>query len=184
MESVALALAIVLVPAVIATHLAQAQTFSVLHAFTGGADGILPRAGLVRDAAGNLYGTTEGGGASGNGTVFELDTTGKGTVLHSFTGGVDGSAPFAGLVRDRNGNLYGTTEFGGASSEGTVFKLDTTGKETVLHSFTGGADGAFPQAGLIRDDAGNLYGTAQFGGDLTCSSPFLGGCGTVFKLTP
>jgi uncharacterized repeat protein (TIGR03803 family) len=79
-------------------------------------------------------------------------------VLHSFTGGADGREPFGGLVRDPAGNLYGTTAGGGAFGNGTVFKLDTTGKEIVLHSFTSGADGSSPDAGLIRDSAGNLYG--------------------------
>src|SRR2546421_545381 len=127
---------------------AQAQTFTVLYSFTGSTDGALPIAGLVRDKAGNLYGTTNGGGTSGAGTVFKLDTTGTETVLHSFTGSTDGSFPVAGLVRDKAGNLYGTTELGGTSGAGTVFKLDTTGTETVLHSFTG-PDGAVPFAGLV-----------------------------------
>jgi uncharacterized repeat protein (TIGR03803 family) len=151
---------------------------TVLHSFTGkGGDGAYPVAGLVRDAAGNLYGTTIGGGASCNcGTVFKLDTTGKETVLHHFTGS-NGADPYAGLVRDSVGNLYGTTFYGGASGYGVVFKLDPTGKETVLHSFTGGTtDGTEPRAGLVRDAAGNLYGTTQDGG--------ASNRGTVFKLTP
>jgi uncharacterized repeat protein (TIGR03803 family) len=120
----------------------------------------------------------------GNGTAFKLDTTGKETVLHSFTGGADGGQPFAGLVRDAAGNLYGTTAGGGAFRNGTVFKLDTTGKETVLHSFTGGAGGSTPYRGLVRDAAGNLYGTTAFGGDSSCFDPYGNGCGTVFKLAP
>lgn len=137
---------------------------TVLHSFTGGADGREPFGGLVRDPAGNLYGTTAGGGAFGNGTVFKLDTTGKEIVLHSFTSGADGSSPDAGLIRDSAGNLYGATTSGGAFGNGTVFKLNTTGEETVLHSFTGGADGGQPFAGLVRDAAGNLYGTTAGGG--------------------
>ncbi len=162
---------------------------TVLHRFTGGADGSFPPAGLVRDTAGNLYDTTEGGGTHGDGTVFKLDTTGKETVLHSFTGGVDGRDPKAGLVRDNAGNLYGTTfsagdlACGGGFGCGVVFKLDTTGKETVLHSFTGGANGTNPAAGLVRDAAGNLYGTTYAGGDLACTPVGGGsGCGVVFKL--
>jgi uncharacterized repeat protein (TIGR03803 family) len=135
----------------------------VLHSFTNGADGGQPFGNVIRDAEGNLYGTTPAGGAFKNGTVFKLDTTGKETVRHSFTGGADGGQPFAGLIRDAAGNLYGTTAGGGAFGNGTVFKLDTTGKETVLHSFTGGAGGSSPIAGLIRDSAGNLYARQRNG---------------------
>src|SRR5271157_4984795 len=111
----ALALAIMLVAAFLATGSAQAQTYtySVLYTFTGSPDGAFPVAGLVRDAQGNLYGTTQGGGARGAGTVFKVDTTGKETVLYSFTGGADGAYPGAGLLRDAQGNLYGTTVYGG-----------------------------------------------------------------------
>jgi uncharacterized repeat protein (TIGR03803 family) len=192
----ALALAIMLVPAVLGTRSAQAQTYteSVLYSFTGPPDGANPFAGLVRDAQGNLYGTTasggdlscdDGGPYPGCGMVFKLDTTGKKTVLYSFTGtGWDGTSPVAGLVRDAQGNLYGTTAgggdlaCGGGLGCGTVFKLDTTGKETVLYSFTGtGGDGSYPEAGLVRDAQGNLYGTTAWGG------VFNGiGYGTVFKV--
>src|SRR5205085_2474021 len=139
-----------------------------------------PVGGLVRDKAGNLYGTSLMGGAFGGGTVFKLDTTGTETVLHSFIGGADGAEPDAGLVRDTAGKLYGTSLFGGVFGSGTVFKLDTTGTETVLYSFTGGADGSFPGS-LIRDKAGNLYGTTRLGG---ASTNCILGCGTVFKLIP
>jgi uncharacterized repeat protein (TIGR03803 family) len=140
---------------------AQAQTYTVLHTFTG-TDGESPL-GLVRDSAGNLYGVTQLGGASGQGVVFKLDATGE-TVLYSFTGGADGSYPTIGLARDADGNLYGTTA-GGASPFGEVFKLDTAGAQTVLHSFTGGADGGQPN-GLLSDPAGNLYATTYSGGSL------------------
>ena len=110
--------------------------------------------------------------------VFELDSTGKETVVYNFTGKADGAAPEGGLVRDGMGHLYGTTIGGGASGAGTVFKLNKAGKETVLYSFKGGADGVSPEAGLIRDSAGNLYGTTAYGGGTAC----FGGCGTVFKL--
>jgi uncharacterized repeat protein (TIGR03803 family) len=136
---------------------------------------VVKHLGVIEDSAGNLYGTTYGGGTSGNGVVFKLDTTGKETVLYSFTGGADGAAPFAAVIRDSAGSLYGTTRYGGVSNAGVVFKLDTTGKETVLYRFTGGADGGAPQAGVIRDLAGNLYGTTSQGGASIC-------CGTVFKL--
>jgi uncharacterized repeat protein (TIGR03803 family) len=152
-------------------------TVTLLHSFAGApSDGAFPLAGLIADSSGNLYGTTEEGGASDHGTVFKLDTSGTLTVLHNFTGGAsDGSLPVAGLSMDASGNLYGTTERGGASDRGTVFKLDTSGTLTVLHSFTGGAsDGSFPLAGLIADHAGNLYGTTQLGGPSDA--------GTVFKL--
>jgi|SRR5271157_131858 len=175
---------------VLATGSAQAQiyTFSVLYSFTGSPDGLGPVGALVRDAQGNLYGETYLGGAYGWGTVFEVDATGKETVLYSFTGtGGDGVNPTAGLVRDAQGNLYGTTLFGGDPAYrddvycdgypygcGTVFEVDTTGKETVLHSFTG-RDGSEPdQAGLVRDAQGNLYGTTRQGG----AYPW----GVVFKL--
>jgi uncharacterized repeat protein (TIGR03803 family) len=148
----------------------------VLYSFTGGVDGGQPYAGLVRDGAGNLYGTTYGIGTSFYGTVFKLDKTGKETVLHQFTSQPDGSFPKGGLVRDAAGNLYGTTTSGGAINTGTVFKLDKTGKEKVLYSFTG--EGGSPSAGLLRDAAGNLYGTTVNGGDPSCN------CGVVFKLTP
>src|SRR5271157_3231541 len=173
----ALALAMMLVPAVLAPGSAQAQTYteSVLHSFPGSPDGANPYAGLVRDAQGNLYGTTVNGGAQAKGTVFKVDATGNETVLYSFTGaGGDGANPEAGLVPDAQGNLYGTTYAGGASNAGTVFKVDTTGNETVLYSFTGaGGDGAGPTGLLVRDAQGNLYGTTVFGG--------ASGKGTVFK---
>ena len=141
---------------------------TVLHSFTGGADGSLPIAGVILDAAGNLYGTTSAGGTANAGVVFKLDSTGQETVLYSFTGGADGGQPYAGVIRDPAGNLYGTTFEGGVHCMGlgcgVVFKLDTTGHETVLHRFAGGADGSHPYAGVTLDAAGNLYGTTVFGG--------------------
>jgi uncharacterized repeat protein (TIGR03803 family) len=183
--SAALALGVVLAAAT--TQSAPAQTLKTLYAFTGGADGAYPSS-LVQDAAGNLYGLTYGGGdpscfgGLGCGTVFKVDSTGKETVLHTFTGTPDGSTPavFSRLVFDGRGNLYGNTQFGGTSNAGTVFKLDTTGNETVLFSFSPGASGNLPSGGLILDGAGNLYGTAYFGGDFNCGKGV--GCGTVFKL--
>jgi len=171
----------------------------VLYRFTGGTDGANPEGGLVRDAAGNLYGTTTygGGGAcqngsfTGCGTVFKVDKTGTETVLYRFTGGTDGANPFAGLVRDGVGNLYGTTYQGGntgCQSQmggcGTVFKVDTTGKETVLYSFTGGTDGETPFSGLLRDAAGDLYGTTAAGGTKNKNVCASSGCGVVFKIHP
>jgi len=155
---------------------AQAQTFTILYSFTGGADGSQPYSSLILDSVGNLYGTTAVGGASGNGVVFKLDASGKETVLYTFQGGTDGANPWAGLVRDTAGNLYGTTEAGGTDGFGTVFKLNKTGKKkTVLYNFTGtGNDGAYTFACLVRDAAGTLYGTTYKGG--------ASGDGTVFKL--
>jgi uncharacterized repeat protein (TIGR03803 family) len=147
---------------------------TTLYSFTGGADGGAPVASLVRDAAGNFYGTTSEGGAYGAGVVFQLDLTGNETVLHSFTGGADGGSPMAGLIRDAEGNLYGTASGGGAYGNGVLFELHPTGEETVLYSFTGGADGAFPDASLLPYK-GALYGTTSGGGAY--------GNGVVFKLT-
>ena len=232
------ALATMLVLAVLATGSAQAQTYteSVLHSFTGyPGDGATPYAGLVRDAQGNLYGTTlEGGASSGwNRVQGGYDRQGdRALQLHRDRG--DGANPYAGLVQDAQGNLYGTTFEGGdpacsvwlrngvqggydrqgdravqftggtdganplrrfsagragqpvwhdcrwrrwvqSDDCGTVFKVDTTGKETVLYSFTGSpGDGAVPEAGLVRDAQGNLYGTTAGGGAF--------GRGTVFEV--
>jgi uncharacterized repeat protein (TIGR03803 family) len=143
---------------------------TVLHRFNHFKFGAGLTGVLVRDRAGNLYGTTQSGGnlrpclLAGCGLVFKLDTRGKETVLYRFKGKADGRAPFGSLIRDDAGNLYGTTTKGGASDAGVVFKVDATGKETVLYSFKGKSDGKTPMAGLIRNTAGNLYGTTEFGG--------------------
>jgi uncharacterized repeat protein (TIGR03803 family) len=148
----------------------------ILHSFNGGE----PAGAVILDAAGNLYGTTTSSD-SGGGTVFELlHGSWKARILHKFTG-LDGSTPEAGLVFDKAGNLYGTTEGGGKYSKGVVFKLAPGAKgkwkETVLHTFKGGSDGNNPLTTPVLDKAGNLYGTAPYGGS-ACN------CGTVFKLTP
>jgi len=156
-------------------------TESVIHSFNG-ADGSQPIAGLIFDQAGNLYGTTTAGGVSGGGTVFQLAPNGDGTwtesVLHSFSGG-DGSGPTANLALDSAGNLYGTSLYGGAYGEGTVFELipnaDGTWTESVLHSFSG-RDGRLPWWGLIFDHNGNAYGTTWAGGAYDG--------GTIFRLKP
>ena len=148
---------------------------TVLHSFTGGIDGAYPVGGVIRDSAGNLYGTAAAGGTAGAGVVFKVNKAGKQTVLYAFRGGDDGGNPDAGVIRDSAGNLYGTTQTYGAENVGVVYKLDTAGNETVLHSFTGGADGGHPYpGGLIRDSAGNLYGTASNGGTANV--------GVVYKL--
>ena len=154
------------------------DTLTVLHSF-GGKDGISPAGGLLRDGAGNLYGSATLGGDAGKGTLFEITSAGVFRRLYSFTGGADGATPNGGLVRDAAGNLYGTAQTGGGfGSLGTVFELSPAHVLTVLHTFTGNRDGAFPQAGLIRDSAGNLYGTA-----VKNFLPPLAD-GAVFKITP
>ena len=151
-------------------------TFTVLHAFAGGTDGQLPYSGLLRDVAGNLFGTTYLGGAFNGGTAFKLNSTGKETLLHSFGAQTDGVQPQGALTHDSAGNLYGVTYSGGEFGYGTVFKMDNTGKETILYSFSGEADGLGPDAGVILDAAGNLYGTTLSGGAF--------GNGTIFKIAP
>jgi uncharacterized repeat protein (TIGR03803 family) len=146
---------------------------------SGCKDGGSPRAGLVQATDGNLYGTTVGGNVyNGDGTVFKITASGKLTTLHSFDG-TDGASPYAGLVQATDGNLYGTTDFGGANCVsdggcGTVFKITPKGKLTTLHSFDG-TDGADPYAGLVQYTDGNLYGTTATGGSY--------GRGTVFSLS-
>lgn len=151
-------------------------------------DGQFPIAPLMQDKSGNLYGTTEGGGSGCGGicgTVFKLAADGTETVLHSF--GIaknDGIYPYAGVVADHDGNIYGTTGYGGnvencALGCGTVFKLTPHGKESVLHAFTGGSDGVAPEAGLIADKTGHFFGTTAAGGGTGCNGV---GCGTIFRL--
>jgi len=132
--------------------------FTLLHAFTNGADGANPNAGVTMDSAGNLYGTTPKGGSAGYGIVYKIDTTGKETVLYTFTGGADGGSPYSGVMLDSAGDLFGTTQMGGTGA-GVVYKLSAAGKETVLHTFSGGSAGSAPYAGVIRDAEGNFYGT-------------------------
>src|SRR5205807_508441 len=184
--SAVLAFVTLLMSVVVTGQSAQGQTLTALYAFAGGADGANPSA-LIRDGAGNLYGTTAAGGAFGVGKVFKLDTTGNESVLHSFAFGripvIDGSL-VAGLVLDSKGNLYGATT--GLFSQcffrsdffacGTVYKLDAAGNYSVLVRFNL-RDGAIPQARLILDAAGNLYGTTVYGG---ASYPPIRG--TVFKV--
>jgi len=170
---------------------------TVLYSFTGSSDGDGPLSALAVDRAGNLYGTTKAGGNSGCtegagcGVVFELSPVAGGAwtekvlyVFCSLSDCADGEEPVAGpLILDAEGNLYGTTFDGGdENGDGVVFKLDGAGRETVLHTFSGGADGAFPWSGLTIDGAGNLYGTATGGGDDSCFAP--SGCGVVYKITP
>lgn len=169
----------------------EAGNESVLFNFDT-SDGAFPSQPLIQDASGNFYGVALEG-AGGAGIVFKLSPKGKETVLHSFQGGLfnkNPKGPQGALLLDKAGNLYGTTISGGDSSCatqgnvycGTVFKLAKNGKLTILHSFTGKADGAGPSGSLIMDGAGNLYGTAFTGGDLECTLGARPGCGVVFKL--
>lgn len=152
---------------------------TTVHTFSDGpADGKSPAGGLIGDRAGNLYGTTNGGGSHQDGVVFEINPEGIETVLHAFRGEpADGARPNGPLVMDSAGDLYGTTVQGGSRDYGTVFKISPAGDETLLHSFGGGAsDGMTPMAGLIMDMKGNLYGTTWSGGSHND--------GTVFKISP
>jgi uncharacterized repeat protein (TIGR03803 family) len=144
---------------------------TLLYTFTG-TGGAYPMSGVIRDSAGNLYGTTNSGGTN-HGVVFEIDAAGQESTLYTFTGGADGGQPYGGLVRDSAGNLYGTTQTGGASFYGVVYEVAAAGQETVLYTFTGKADGGFPYGTPIRDAHGNLYGTTQLGGE----------AGVVFELS-
>lgn len=160
-------------------------TEKVLHSFgTSDRLGYSPYAGLIFDAAGNLYGTTFAGGASGGGTAFELSSGANdkwtAATLHAFGKGNDGTAPRGGLILDVAGNLYGTTFAGGLGDSGIIFELSQSfngWKETVIYNFCSlqnCADGSQPYAGLVLDGAGNLYGTTSAGG--------ASGYGTVFKV--
>ncbi len=157
-------------------------TWNILYSFTGGNDGAIPYSSLVLDASGNLYGTTSQGGATGNGVVYELSPGSGGwtqTVLYTFNGTDDGSWPSGPLTFDQAGNLYGTTTQAGADGWGTVFKLAPSSNgwtPSILYTFTGDADGADPEYGVIRDRNGILYGTTTGGGS--------GEAGTVFQLRP
>jgi uncharacterized repeat protein (TIGR03803 family) len=168
------------------TNAAWAQTEKVIYSFTGGTDGGEPEGGVIVDAKGNLYGTTQSGGAGGAGTVFELTPNSDGTwteqVIHSFVfNGADGGLPFSSLTFDSKGNLYGMTVAGGAAEGGTVFELSPGSNgvwnEQILFSFNGGSDGGSLDGGkLTLDGSGNIYGTCFSGGAY--------GFGVVFELTP
>ncbi|MFL6691273.1 MAG: choice-of-anchor tandem repeat GloVer-containing protein [Alphaproteobacteria bacterium] len=163
-------------------------TETVLYSFKGGSDGASPFASLAADTSGNLYGTTWGGGGAGCngngcGTVFKVTRGGTETVLHSFAGGSDGFGPYGGVVVDKDGNVYGSTSYGGGSGCsgngcGIIFKLTPDGTKSDLHVFSGD-DGARPSANLIADKKYNLYGSTFDGGGSGCGG---GGCGVVFKI--
>src|SRR5271165_1156389 len=185
--------ALLLAVAILSSQTLEAQTFNVIHNFTGGQDGGSPFAGLIMDKAGNLYGTTAFGG-SGNGTVFRLVFKSSHWVfqpLYSFAGGTDGANPQARVIIGPDGALYGTTQNGGMG-HGTVFKLSPqptacktalcAWKETVIYRFAAGADGDSPFSEVVFDQSGNLYGTTVLGGTGTCNTNYT--CGVVFELTP
>jgi uncharacterized repeat protein (TIGR03803 family) len=179
-------------------------TRTLIYGFKGGADGGQPvAAGLIRDSAGKLYGTTAAGGDTSAcsyflqiacGVVYRLTPPAAGqtkwtaTTLHAFQGGADGSSPYSNdqLLRNANGVLYGATLSGGPLGFGTIFSLtppatgQTKWTKRIIYNFKGGADGAQPYAGLVSDAAGALYGMAGSGGSTTCTN----GCGLIFKLTP
>ena len=156
-------------------ELDPAGNLTVLHSFSG-ADGSWPRAGLIRDGAGDLSGTTSTGGSLNGGTVFQLSSIGRFTTLHNFGSGTEGYFASSSLLLQA-GILYGTTYLGGLNGFGTVFQVDArTAQETVIHNFLGGAEGANPEAALVPDGQGNLYGTTFYYGAV--------GGGTLFQLDP
>lgn len=156
---------------------------TILYSFLPGHDGAYPGSGdLVFDTAGNIYGTTTDGGANYGGTVFALTKVNgvwTETILHSFGGNGDGWLPNSGVILGSDGNLYGTTEYGGSAGAGTVYELAHSGSgwtETILHSFNGTSDGSAPLGGLMQDSVGNFYGTTAGAGS--------GFAGTLYELTP
>lgn len=163
--------------------LSSGEEETVLHQFGRGTDGASPNGGLVLTPSGSLYGTTSAGGVAGYGTVFAISAAGQEHILHSFTGSPDGASPFAGLVQDTKGNLYGAAFYGGSDvcydgnmyGCGVLFKVTPAGQESILYTFGGVPDGANPWGDLLLDSSGNLYGTTYNGGAY--------GCGTVFEYT-
>lgn len=164
----------------VTTPSAQAQNFNVLHEFTDGADGAFPRGAMVRDQAGNFYGTTGLGGPSSVGTVYKIDPTGRESVLFAFAG-TNGAGPGSALILDQAGNLYGTAG-AGPNDEGVIFRISPSGEQTVLFDFpeNTGVDPINPTGSLIMDKRGNLYGATLLGGHGNC----ILGCGTIYRLDP
>ena len=194
LRRIAFALMLLCALTTVALPAAQAQTFNVIHNFSGGQDGATPYTGLTVDKAGNFYGTTFAGGSSKLGTAYRLKRSGSSWVadgLYSFLGGAsDGAEPLGRVIFGPDGSLYGTASVGGTGQFcsvgcGTVFKLRPPATfcrsvscpwiETVLYQFGGIPDGGFPTGELAFDDAGNLYGTNFIGGRDS---------GTVYELTP
>jgi uncharacterized repeat protein (TIGR03803 family) len=171
--------------------------FNTLYGFTGGSDGAFPEARVIFGPNSTLYGTTSYGGASGYGTVFDLKPPPRActtapcpwteTVLYPFTGDPDGANPHGDPIFDEAGNTYGTTRYGGSYGEGAAYEVTPSGSgytEMAIYSFgAGSSDGAYPFAGVILDNAGNLYGTTSAGGNSASQcGPY--GCGTVFEVKP
>ena len=180
-----LVFAIVLASGIAATRPAQAQIFEVIYSFQGSPDASQPGGAFVRDAAGNFFSTSGGGGTFGQGTVFKLSATGKESVLYSFCLQLycqEGGNPSSFLIRDSKGNFYGTAS-GGTFNYGFVFEAYPDGGMTVLHNFTGGADGGLPGGRLLLDAEGNLYGTTGEGGAFRCGYYRDAGCGVVYRLS-
>jgi uncharacterized repeat protein (TIGR03803 family) len=160
----------------------------ILYRFTGNPDGAGPAAGVIRNKHGDLYGTTVGGGFSGEGTIFRLAVPAesggrwKETILHRFKG--DAYQPMGSLAIDKTGNLYGTATGGGALGGGQIFRASQSGSSRIeiLHDFAGNPDGAYPASRLVFGSNGNMFGTTQQGGvGQACG---FGGCGTVFEVSP
>jgi uncharacterized repeat protein (TIGR03803 family) len=174
----------VLVIMLVVADSGQAQTYSVLYNFgsAAGDPGQPAAAGIVAQGQdGNLYSTTVNGGANNGGAVFKITPAGTMTVVYSFDGSAGGPFnPFSGLTLGTDDNFYGTTQGGGTSDDGTIFKMTPSGSLTVLHSFTGLADGSTPKAPPVEGTDGNFYGTAIRGANNACGN----GCGTVYKITP
>ena len=162
--------------------LAQAQTFTALHQFATQTDGAFPEGAVLRDAAGNLYGTTTSGFQLDGGTVFKIDSRGNESILFAFNNGpVTGLFPTGTLIQDRAGNLYGVAL--GGPGAGVLYKVSPQGKETILFAFQGGLGvdtPELPAGGIIMDQSGNIFGAAQFGSDQSCEI----GCGSIFQLDP
>ncbi len=179
---------LVFVFCVAAAIASSGQTFMTLLVFNGSNHhGAGLHMSLVQGSDGDLYGTTDGGGTNGEGTIFKISLAGALTTLHSFNSSEgEGRLPCAGLVQATDGNFYGTAEQGGANDYGTVFKITPGGELTTLHSFNG-TDGIYPCAPLVQASDGNFYGTTSYGGahDI-CPPDSFGteGCGTIFKITP
>jgi uncharacterized repeat protein (TIGR03803 family) len=157
-------------------RISPSGSFTNLWSFTGGNDGAYPQAGLVQGNDGNFYGTTYSGGDSNAGTLFRISPSASFTNLWSFTGGSDGAKPWAGLLQGSDGNFYGTTYSGGDSNAGTVFRISPSASFTNLWSFTGGSDGANPEAGLAQGTDGDFYGTTARGATSNA--------GSVFRISP
>jgi len=162
-----------------ATASAQVQNFAPLHQFSTATDGARPQGAVLRDSAGNLYGTTSAGGGAGEGAVYKIDAQGNETVLFSFSAFDSGADPASALIQDQAGNLYGIADEGPGGA-GVIYKLSADGKQTLLHSFEGGfnLNPKVPTGGILMDKLGNIFGTTLFGGDGGCDF----GCGILFRL--